>query len=224
MFFRRLVEREADSAGRLEIAYSRGHSRPQWRDLVFQNVRPGSARGIAAGRVQTIPRNCPRGQRDAIDREQGRQHERAHAAADRGTAGAPVQYALPPNWQEKPLSPMRLASFKAIAPNGKEADISVVSLPGSAGGDLANVNRWRGQVKLGPIDADALKRAAEHIKANGHAFLLVDLVSDRPIGDQNEKQRILAAILDENDYSWFIKMTGEDQAVVSQKRLHRLPP
>jgi hypothetical protein len=131
--------------------------------------------------------------------------------------GAPMQYALPPNWQEKPLSPMRLASFKAIAPNGKEADVSVVSLPGSAGGDLANVNRWRGQVKLEPIDEDALQRAAEHIKANGHDFLLVDLVSDGPIGDQNEKQRILAAILDENDHSWFIKMTGEDQAVVSQK-------
>ena len=46
---------------------------------------------------------------------------------------------------------------------------------------------------------------------------LTELVSDGPIGDQNEKQRIFAAILDENDHSWFIKMTGEDQAVVSQK-------
>jgi len=129
----------------------------------------------------------------------------------------PVHYALPPNWQEKPLSPMRLASFKAIAPNGKEADVSIVSLPGIAGGDLANVNRWRGQVKLGPTDEDALALSAEHIKANGHDFLVVDLVSEGPIGDQNEKQRILAAILDENDRSWFIKMTGEDQAVASQK-------
>ena len=130
---------------------------------------------------------------------------------------APVTYALPPNWQEKPLSPMRLASFKATAPNGKETDVSVVSLPGMAGGDLANVNRWRGQVKLGPIDEDALARSAEHLNANGHDFLMIDLVSDGPIGAQNEKQHILAAILDENDRSWFIKMTGEDQAVASQK-------
>ena len=130
---------------------------------------------------------------------------------------APVKYVLPPTWQEKSLSPMRLASFKAIAPNGKETDVSVVSLPGMAGGDLANVNRWRGQVKLGPIDEDSLARSAEHIKANGHDFLVVDLVSEGPIGEQNQKERILAAILDENDRSWFIKMTGEDQAVASQK-------
>ncbi len=131
--------------------------------------------------------------------------------------GGPLQYQLPANWQEKPLSPMRLASFKAIAPNEKETDVSVVALPGMAGGDLANVNRWRGQVNLPPVDEDTLAKSAEHVKANGHDFLVVDLVSPAPIGDKAEKQRILAAILDENDRSWFIKMTGEDAAVASQK-------
>jgi hypothetical protein len=129
--------------------------------------------------------------------------------------GAPLQYKLPPGWEEKPLSPMRLASFKAVSPNGKEIDVSIVSLPGTAGGDLANVNRWRGQVQLGPIDEDTLAKSAEHLTANGHEYLMVDLVSDAPI--DGEKQRILAAILDENDRSWFIKMTGEDAAVASQK-------
>jgi hypothetical protein len=126
-----------------------------------------------------------------------------------------LQYKLPPGWEEKPLSPIRLASFKAVSPNGKETDVSVVSLPGTAGGDLANVNRWRGQVQLGPIDEDTLAKSAEHLTANGHEYLMVDLVSDAPI--DGEKQRILAAILDENDRSWFIKMTGEDAAVASQK-------
>jgi hypothetical protein len=110
---------------------------------------------------------------------------------------------------------MRLASFKVTAPNGKETDVSVVSLPGMAGGDLANVNRWRGQVQLGPIDEDTLAKSAEHVTANGHDYLLVDLASDQPIN--GEKQRILAAILDENDRSWFIKITGEEAAVESQK-------
>jgi hypothetical protein len=129
--------------------------------------------------------------------------------------GAPLQYTLPPGWQEKPLSPMRLASFKAISPNGKETDVSVVSLPGMAGGDLANVNRWRGQVQLDPIDEDTLAKSAEHLSANGHDFLVLDLTSAQPVN--GERQRILAAILDENDRSWFIKMIGEDMAVGSQK-------
>jgi hypothetical protein len=128
---------------------------------------------------------------------------------------APLQYTLPPGWTEKPLSPMRLASFKTVAPNGKETDVSVVALPGIAGGDLANVNRWRGQLQLEPIDEDALARSAEHVNANGHDFLLVDLASEQPIN--GEKQRILGAILDENERAWFIKMTGEDAAVESQK-------
>jgi hypothetical protein len=129
--------------------------------------------------------------------------------------GPALQYTLPPGWQEKPLTPMRLASFKVVSPNGKETDVSVVSLPGMAGGDLANVNRWRGQVQLGPIDGDTLAKSAEHLTANGHDFLVVDLASDQPIN--GEKQRIVAAVLDENDRSWFIKMTGEDAAVAAQK-------
>ncbi len=131
--------------------------------------------------------------------------------------GVPLQYSLPSGWETKPLTPMRLASFKVVSPNGKEVDISVVSLPGMAGGDLANVNRWRGQVQLGPIDEETLAKSAEHVQANGHDFLLFDLVSEKPIGEGGEKQRILAAILDENDHSWFIKMTGEDAAVAAQK-------
>jgi len=130
---------------------------------------------------------------------------------------APLRYSLPPSWQEKPLSPMRLASFKTISPNGKETDVSVVSLPGIAGGDLANVNRWRGQVKLAPIDEDTLTKSAERVQASGHDYLVVDLVSDAPIDAQQGKQRILAAILDENGRAWFIKMTGEDAAVAAQK-------
>jgi dihydrodipicolinate synthase/N-acetylneuraminate lyase len=86
-----------------------------------------------------------------------------------------------------------------------------------AGGDLANVNRWRGQVNLGPIDEDTLAKTAEHVKANGHDYLLVDLAGDAPMGDKREKERILAAILDESDRSWFIKMVGEEAAVESQK-------
>lgn len=132
-------------------------------------------------------------------------------------AAAPLQYTLPPNWQEKPLTPMRLASFKTTAPNEKETDVSVVALPGEAGGDLANVNRWRGQVNLSPIDEATLAQSVEHVNANGHDFLLVDVASAGPIGDKKEKERILAAILDENDRSWFIKMIGEDAAVESQK-------
>ncbi|MDQ2659186.1 MAG: hypothetical protein M3Y03_02075, partial [Verrucomicrobiota bacterium] len=132
-------------------------------------------------------------------------------------AETPLHFTLPPGWQEKPLTPMRVASLNATAPNGKAVDVSVVSLGGMAGGDLANVNRWREQVKLPPIAEAALAQTAEHVTANGHDFLVVEMVSAEPLGDANEKQRIMAAILNAPDRAWFIKMTGEDAAVASQK-------
>jgi hypothetical protein len=130
---------------------------------------------------------------------------------------AALHYEVPPGWQEQPLTAMRAASFKVTGANGKEADVSVVFLSGTAGGDLANVNRWRDQLKLGPIDEQTLAQSSEHVQANGHDFLVVDLVSAQPIGQPPVQTRILGAILNENDRSWFVKMTGEDALVAAQK-------
>jgi hypothetical protein len=130
---------------------------------------------------------------------------------------AALRYEVPPGWQEQVPTAMRAASFKVPGPDGHEADVSVVFLAGTAGGELANVNRWRDQLKLGPIDEQALAQSAEHVKANGHDFLVVDLVSAVPIGQPPVQTRILGAILNENDRSWFVKMTGEDALVAAQK-------
>ena len=131
---------------------------------------------------------------------------------------AALHYDVPPGWQEQPLTAMRAASFKVAGTAGHEADVSVVFLAGQAGGDLANVNRWRDQLKLGPIDEQALAQSAEHVKVNGHDFLVVDLVSAGPINQPPLQTRILGAILNENDRSWFVKMTGEDTLVEAQKK------
>ncbi len=130
---------------------------------------------------------------------------------------AALHYDVPAGWQEQPLTAMRAASFKVPGPDGKEADVSVVFLSGQAGGDLANVNRWREQLKLGPIDEQALAQSAGHVKGGGHDFLVVDLVSAAPIGQPPLQTRILAAISNENDRCWFVKMTGEDALVAAQK-------
>jgi hypothetical protein len=131
---------------------------------------------------------------------------------------AELHYEVPAGWEQQPLTAMRAASFKVPGPGGKDADVSVVFLTGMAGGDLANVNRWRDQLKLAPIDEQELARSSQHVKANGgHDFLVVDLVSTVPIGQPPVPTRILGAILNENDRSWFVKMTGEDSLVAAQK-------
>ena len=72
-----------------------------------------------------------------------------------------LQWTLPAGWTEVAPGEMSIASFKVSGPNGAEADVTVVPLPGMAGGDTANVNRWRGQVGLPAATADELQKMGE---------------------------------------------------------------
>ena len=47
------------------------------------------------------------------------------------------------------------------------ADVSVIPLPGMAGRDIDNVNRWRGQVGLAPVSEGELGKLAETVQVGG---------------------------------------------------------
>src|SRR5690349_13095744 len=52
-------------------------------------------------------------------------------------AGMPrVTWATPAGWTELPAGDFRVASFKITGSNNQQADVSVIPLPGDAGGDL----------------------------------------------------------------------------------------
>jgi len=133
------------------------------------------------------------------------------------TTAAQLDYQAPPGWIAQPLSPMRLASFKITGSNGAEADVSLVSLSGMAGGDLANINRWRDQLKLPPLSEADLPSVSSHVNMNGHDFLVTDLVSAEPLPPLNHKMRIVAAAAHEGEQTWFVKMTGDVDLVGAQK-------
>ncbi|MEY2479556.1 MAG: hypothetical protein QOI04_483 [Verrucomicrobiota bacterium] len=133
-------------------------------------------------------------------------------------AAPPLEYKAPAGWVAQPLTPMRLASFKVMGANGAEADVSVVSLAGMAGGDLANINRWREQLKLPPVGESELSAISSHVNANGHDFLITDLVSTEALPPANRKMRILAAASQQGEQTWFVKMTGDVDLVGTQKK------
>jgi len=125
-----------------------------------------------------------------------------------------LKYTLPDGWQEKAPTEMRVASF-GIAENGKNADVSVIPLGGMAGGDLANVNRWRGQVGLDSLaDADVLK-LAEKVAVGDQPADLYDLAGTS--SETGGPGRILGVILHRGDAAWFFKMTGDPDLVEKQK-------
>ena len=127
----------------------------------------------------------------------------------------PVQWNTPAGWTEVPPSEMRVGSFKITGAGGKQADVSIVPLAGMAGGDPANVNRWRGQVNLPALPDDQLASLAENIQAGGQPAALYDMAGKNPEG---QNTRILGAIQHRDGTAWFFKMTGDADLVEQQKQ------
>jgi hypothetical protein len=143
------------------------------------------------------------------------------AAADSGAqagqvAGAPMAdtsvptaggqalvWQAPSGWTPKAASAMRKGSY-GVPGDGGESDLSITAFPGDVGGELANVNRWRGQVGLGPLGPGGLDASVSRFASNGLAFTLVDLSGQ---GDPGAKS-ILGAIVPYGGSTWFFKLTG----------------
>lgn len=142
--------------------------------------------------------------------------EESPALAPAVSAGSssPISWTLPKGWKEEKPGQMRLASF-SCARNGLAADISIVVLDGDAGGDLGNVNRWRGQINLPPLSASELRAQTSSPSIGGHAMLWVDFATPGLFIDNKFRKRLVAASYHRAGKTWFFKMTGEDALVKS---------
>ena len=112
----------------------------------------------------------------------------------------PFAWDLPEGWTARPGSGMRLATF-VIPVEQNQVECSMIALGGPAGGVVANVNRWRGQIGLPAVDAATVQGST--IKAEGQLgeFQYVKLINE----DQPGKA-FLAAILPAGERTLFIKI------------------
>ncbi len=124
-------------------------------------------------------------------------------------AGPPLRYDTPPGWREVPDANAMLA-FE-IADGGQTAKATVTPFGGNGGGLLLNVNRWRGQVGLEPINEDELNKLPT-LAVDGIAAPYVDLAS--PGGGA---RRMLGAIAPRTGVTWFFKLMGPGDLVGKQK-------
>ena len=122
---------------------------------------------------------------------------------------AQIKWKKPETWKEAPASAMRYASFSAAGSNNETADISVVTFPGEAGSDADNVNRWRRQIGLAPIEGAAVASALTSLNARNATFSALDISS--------ADARTVAAWTRRSGQTWFFKMTGPP-AVVEQEK------
>ena len=126
---------------------------------------------------------------------------------------ADLSWTAPAGWQAKPLGPMRKGSYSVPGDDGAVADLAITAFPGDTGGLFANVNRWRGQVGLPPIDQAQLDAGVEPVEVNGIKIALVDLsgtVNGQPT-------RLIGAIVPHNGGTWFFKLLGPEAVVAKAK-------
>jgi hypothetical protein len=132
------------------------------------------------------------------------------AAVPPQDTGAPqIKWKTPEGWTEVPPSAMRYASFSAPAEDGGKIDISIVTFPGNGGSDADNINRWRGQIGLAPIDASAVTSQVVPLKTADSMFSTTDIAG--------AKMRTIAAWTRHDGRVWFFKATGANAAVEKEK-------
>jgi hypothetical protein len=90
---------------------------------------------------------------------------------------APPTWELPPDWQEQTGSGPRLATL-TVAVQGQSLEVTVIELPNnnSPTSVLDNVNRWRRQMQLPPIDESQLATATSELAFEEGTAVYVNLV------------------------------------------------
>jgi len=121
---------------------------------------------------------------------------------------APLAWTLPKGWSQEVAGGMRYATLKPPASVPGRVDVSVVVLPGPAGGELANVNRWRGQIGLPPLGDGELAAARKMVRSPAGELALYDFTSEG-----EKKSRMVAALAEVDGSTWFLKLAGDAEPV-----------
>lgn len=123
---------------------------------------------------------------------------------------AGVTWQLPEDWKQAAAAgSMRYATIAITAADGAAAELVVSHFPGDVGGDLENVNRWRQQAAVPPVDAAGLAPLITHLSAGPKTLSLIDVTGP--------KQRLIAGWTRHGPDTWFFKLTGPEPLVGAEK-------
>jgi hypothetical protein len=119
-------------------------------------------------------------------------------------------YTLPEGWTVVEATRMVLLTFKAGSGHSDAVNVSSSAFPGDVGGQIANVNRWRQQIGLEPVDDAAAMALISPAVISGQEAWQVALSS--PDGSA----KMLVAAVSHDGKTFFFKMVGMTSAVDKQ--------
>ena len=113
--------------------------------------------------------------------------------------------ALPAGWTALAPGAMQIGKFSVPEKDGAKAEVTVSVFPSDTGGNLANINRWRGQVSLPDTDEAGLKDCTAPLDPAIPGAVLADL--------KGATKHMLGAIVPRDGQYFFYKLTGDPAAV-----------
>lgn len=132
------------------------------------------------------------------------------ATAVATASGADLAWTAPAGWEPKAANAMRKGSYAIGGTAGDTAELAITAFPGDVGGEVANVNRWRGQLQLAPLAAEEVSAGLMRMEVNGLSVTVVDFSNEA-----SPPQRMLGAIVPFGSSTWFFKLMGS-RAVVAE--------
>lgn len=129
-----------------------------------------------------------------------------------------INLSPPDGWLEEQATPPRFASYRipASAPDGIDGDVSVIPVPGDGGATLGNVNLWRAQLRLPPLEGHDDPELGETTTPHGR-LTIVHMTSGEALFSGGRHGSISAAILRTADTVWFFKLAGESRMVAAHR-------
>jgi hypothetical protein len=130
-----------------------------------------------------------------------------------GAESSLLTFSTPEGWQAGKRSMMRKAAF-VVGDGESTAEITVIDLSLGAGELLPNVNRWRGQVNLGPLDEETMRQELVEIQVDDVTGKYAEMFGP---ADADSRQAILGVIAPREDRTWFVKLTGPADLAAAEK-------
>lgn len=119
------------------------------------------------------------------------------------TASGTLRWQAPKEWKQATPGQFQTALYLL----GGDAKVSISSLPGDAGGEAANVNRWRRQIGLPPVE----NVGGETLGVEGGG------ISAKWFELKGDADSILAAIITLPAETWFFKLNAPTAEIETRR-------
>ncbi len=138
------------------------------------------------------------------------------APADQPVATPTIAWDAPEGWTQSPNASNILFAVYTASTDAGDVRITVTKLAFDGGGVMSNINRWRGQVGLEPVE-DISQQPMTTVEVDELPVGILDLASEQ--SDDAQIQRMLVALMPRpvEDMTWYFKMTGSTAAIDFQK-------